>query len=293
MAEESQVQSPGDLEAVILAESFDLLSSIVGPYMYKVSGGPGEQQAIFATAEIHALFYIRVHEFLADATRISTVSSIPSALSLFSGGRWLASRYPERADRAGLRGAYDAANEWLEQKHRIVFWAPSIWRHLRLELPMFALISMRANMEKHQLLRLSKEIGRLRSRLGQSGCQVSLLETVKVRPEFYEHIRGVLEYHATQVAEVVARCFLALYRFVRELYLENPTNNLDAIRVPEDITDDAFRYMYASTVFQLSQWTEDRIASSVPETAPSFRKAYPQHAAWDVIESERRYNPGT
>lgn len=288
MAEASQVQSPGDLEAVILAESFDLLSSIVGPYMYEVSGGPDEQQATFATAEIHALFYIRVHEFLADATRISASNSIPSTLSLFSGGRWLATRYPELAERAGLRSAYNATNEWLEQTHRIVFWAPSIWRHLRLELPMSSLISMRANMEKHQLLRLSKEIRRLHSRLVQSGCDISLLDAINVRAEFYEHIRGMLEYHATQVAEHVAGCFLGLYRFVRELYLENPTNNMDAIRVPDDVSDDVFRYMYASTVFQLSQWSEDRIASSTPQTAPSFRKSYRQHAAWEVVDSERR-----
>jgi hypothetical protein len=62
MADVYQVVSPGDPEAVILAESFDLLRSIVGDYMYRVSGGKETQKAILDSAETHALSYIRVHE---------------------------------------------------------------------------------------------------------------------------------------------------------------------------------------------------------------------------------------
>lgn len=288
MTEVSQVKTPGDLEAVVLSESYDLLRSMVGPYMYRVSGDPGQQQATFGSAEIQALFYIRVHEFVADATRISASPNVPSSLSLFSGGHWIAERHPAHAQRTGFKAAYDQAKHWLSAAHRIVFWAPSIWRHLRLELPMSTLVAMRANMEKHQLLRLDSEIRRLHSRLNQSGCDVSLLDTVNARGEFEDHIRGMLEYHATEVAEHIARCFRGLYHFVRELYLQNPTNNLDAIAVPSDISDDVFRYMYASTVFGLSQWTDQRIVSSIPETAPSFKMSYPQNQDWGIVDSERR-----
>jgi hypothetical protein len=256
--------------------------------MYQVSGGSGQQQVMFESGEIHALFYIRIHEFLADATNISTSASVPSSLSLFSAGLWLSDRHTERAERTGLRGAYEAAREWLEKTHRVVFWVGGMGRHLRLELSMATLIAMRANMEKHQLLRLNKEMRRLHSRLVQSGCDVTLIDAMNARREFYDHIRGMLEYHATQVAEHVGRCFLGLHRFVRELYLENPTNNLDVMAAPRDISDDVFRYMYTSTVFQLSQWTEERIESSVPQTAPSFKMEYPQHDEWTIVDSERR-----
>jgi hypothetical protein len=97
-----KVTTAGDLEAVILAESFELLSDIVGPYMYRVSGEPGQQQAMFVSSELLALFYIRVHEFLADATDISRAAGVPSSLSLLSGGLWLAERYESIAGRAGL-----------------------------------------------------------------------------------------------------------------------------------------------------------------------------------------------
>jgi hypothetical protein len=287
MSESFQPKTAGDVEAVTLAESYDLLSSVVGPYMYQVSGAPGEQQAIFASAEIQALFYIRVHEFLAEAPVRSSPTSVPHALSLFSGGGWIAQRHPTRAKRTGLEDAYNRADQWFSRVHRIVFWAPSISRHLRLELPMKTLIAMRANLEKHQLLRLEQEIQRLHSKCIQSGCHLSVIEAVAVREEFESHVRGMLEYHATQVAELIARYFLALYRFIRELYLEHPTNNLDQISAPPDISDDVFRYMYAATIVGFARWTESRIESSIPTTAPAFKQSYPQHETWSVIDTEQ------
>lgn len=286
MAEPFLLVSPGDLEAVILAESFDLLGSVIGPSMYRVSGKSGQQQAMFASAEVHALFYIRVHEFLADATHISSSPAIPRTLSLFSGGGWLCNRYPERSRHTGLREAYNHAATWFSTVHRVVFWAPSISRHLRLALPMSTLIAMRANIEKHHLLRLTAEVRRLRSRCVASGCELSVAEAITVHDEFKDHITGMLAYHATEVAEHIGRYFFALYRFVRGLYVEHPTNNLDVMPYPSDISDDIFRYMYTSTVFQLSQWTEERIASSTPRIGPAFTKPYPQRD-WGIVDSER------
>ncbi|HEX5408753.1 MAG TPA: hypothetical protein VFW89_03180 [Gemmatimonadaceae bacterium] len=283
----SLLSTPGDLEAVILAESFDLLGKLIAPYMYRVSGDPGQQQALFASSEVQDLFYIGVHEFLADATRVSSSPGVPSNLSLLSGGGWLCKQHPERAARAGLIEAHTRATSWFATVHRIVFWAPDVCRHLRLELPMTTIVAMRANLEKHQLLRLTTEIRRLRSKLAQSGCALSIAETVAARPDFDDHIRGMLEYHSTEVAEHLGRYFLALYHFVREIYLERPTNNLDALAFPSDVSDEIFRYMYVSTVFRLSGWTEQRIVSSTPETAPSFKATYPQHRDWDIVESER------
>lgn len=287
MADPSPIKTVGDLEAVVLAESYDLLSSVVGPYMYAVSGRPGEQQAVFGSSEIQAIFYIRVHEFLAVTTKVPAVDGVPQALSLFSAGAWLSQRFPEEAREAGLDTAHHRADEWLKRVHRIVFWAPSVGRHLRLELSMATLIAMRANLEKHQLLRLDREIRRLRSKCAQSGCELSLSEAVAARGEFEDHIRGMLEYHATEVAEHVGRYFFAFYHFVRQRYLVHPTNNLDDIPYPGDISDDVFRYMYTSTLLRLSGWTESRILSATPETASSFKGPYPQHAEWSIVESEQ------
>ena len=112
MQEQFRPQSAGDLEAVILAESYDLLSSVVGPYMYRVSGLPGEQQAVFASSEMQALFYIRAHEFMADATDLSSSPAVPSTMSLLSGGRWISQRHLQQARRTGLHQAYERAHEW-------------------------------------------------------------------------------------------------------------------------------------------------------------------------------------
>ena len=283
-----KVTTAGDLEAVILAESHEALSDIVGPYMYTVSGDSGQQQAMFATSEVFALFYIRVHEFLADATNISPDGEVPSTLSLLNGGLWLADRYSSLAEQSGMTEAYQRARSWFDQQHRLVFWAPSVWRHLRLELSMKQLIAMRSNMEKHQLLRLNNEIKRLQSACAKSGCELTSRQAVAVRDEFEQHLQGMLHYHATEVAEMVAGCFLGLHGPVCELFKRNPSNDLSTYEYPQDISDDVFRYMHASTIFTLSRWTDGRIRASMPSTSPSFKKPYPQHRGWDDPEFTSR-----
>lgn len=285
MSSRLRMKTEGDLEAVVIAETYDLLASVVGPYMYRVSGPPGEQQAMFQSREAQALFYVRVHEFLADAS-LPVVDSAPANLSLFNAGLWLAQKYPDEAKSAGLDHAYGAAQAWFSIIHRVVFWAPSVRRHLRLEVPMQTLIAMRANMEKHRLLRLDREIRRLRAKCSASGCELSIVETVAAREEFEEHLRGMLNYHGTEVTENVARCFLAVYEFLRNRYMQNPTNKLDQVLCPAGVTDDVFRYMYASAVVGLSRWTERRIVESLPEIARCLKGPYPQHAAWEIVESE-------
>jgi hypothetical protein len=91
----------------------------------------------------------------------------------------------------------------------------------------------------------------------------------------------MMEYHATEIAELAGRYFLGLYHFVRTRWRRTPTNNLDLIPAPVGITDDAFRYMYASTLHGFSSWTEDRILEFVPETGSHFKPPYPQHDAPD------------
>lgn len=255
--------------------------------MYAVSGDRGEQQAVFASAEVHALFYIRVHEFVAASTKVPASLGGPKPFSLLSAGEWIATRHPERAEWAGLKEAQRRAQAWFDQTHRIVFWAGSLGRHLRLELPMTSIVGMRSNLEKHQLLRLDREIRRLQSKCVESGCALSLAQAVAAREEFNAHIRGMLAYHATFVAESLGSYFLALYRFVHEIYLERPTNVLKQILPLSETSDEVFRYMYASTISGLSAWTEERIKASIPSISPSFRPEYPQHAEWTVVDSER------
>lgn len=280
-------QTDGDLVAVILAESFDLLGRIVGPYMYTVAPDRDGDVASFQTAEMHALFCIRVHEFLADATRVSPGTQLPQSLSLLNGGAWIADHDADRADRTELRAAYGRAISWFAREQRIVFWSGSLQRHLRLTLPMSGLLSMRANMEKHQLLRLAKEIERLHGRCTAAGCDLTMAQSVAARPEFEAHVKGMLEYHSTEIAEHVGGCLRALHAYASDIYRANPTNNLDLATAPSDLSDDVFRYMYTSTVFQLSQWTEHRIVSATPRTPASLKKPYRQHNEWSIVERER------
>lgn len=282
----NMVETEADLEAVLLAEAFSLLAAVIGPYTYTVSGRRGQQQALFANADAYTLFYIRVNEFLAERELRGALAAARPSVSLLSGLEWLASRYAGEAKVAGLDQACHQARDWVTATHHIVFWAPSIWRHVRLSLPARTMIAMRANFEKHHVMRLDQELTRLRRKCAAAGCPLSVAETLGVRAEFDDHLKGMLEYHATRVVELLGRLLLSQWNFVRRRYEQNPTNNLDLIAGSAQYSHEVFRYMYGSTVLGLAQWSEERITSCIPETAPSLLGTYPQHKPWDDVASE-------
>jgi hypothetical protein len=279
--EQFRITTAGDLEAVIVAETYDLLSSVFGPYTFEVSGLPGQQQAVFASESAFTLFCVWMYEFVAQEPRAYTGPEKISDRSLFGGGLWLAERYATEAKAAGLDVAGQELLGWLERPIRVRFWSGSLGRHVSLNESFRTLMAPQAHFAKHSLLKLGREITRLREMAGRANCPLTEAEAVDARDEFRAHLEGMMEYHATELAELAGRYFLSFFRFVRGRYEENPTNRLDQIRPPADISDEVYRSMYASAVVGLARWTERRIESSIPQTADSFKNVYPQHDAPD------------
>jgi hypothetical protein len=134
---------------------------------------------------------------------------------------------------------------------------------------------------KHSLLKLGREAIRLRDMAVRAGTSLTTAEAVAAREEFVAHLSGMMEYHATQLAELVGKYFVAFHRFVKNRYNKYPTNNLDLIPAPDGISDDVYRYMYAHAVVSFSGWSQARIEEFVPDTASCFKPEYPQHEAPD------------
>lgn len=198
-------------------------------------------------------------------------------LSLFDGGLWLIERYPDEAATAGWAHEAGELKEWMDRPVRIRFWSGELCRHLEFEEPFRGILGSHANLLKHNLLKLGVELRRLQRRCARSGAQLTDAQVVGARDEYAAHLKGMMEYHATEVAERVGRYFLGFYRFVCARYERNPTNNLDEMAMPSGMTDNLFRYLYASTIFSFAGWKEERLMSSIPETGLHFKPPYPQH----------------
>lgn len=282
MTERFRIRTAGDLEAVTISETFHLLSDVFGPYCFTVSGDPGEQQALFMTEAHHRLFISAVQEFIAEATDVTEgQDGIPRNLSLFGAGLWLIGQHAEEAESANWTRAATELERWLDRPVRIRFWSGEIWRHVEYEAPFKRTFTAHANLIKHGLLKLGPEIRSLRAACAAGGAELSEAEAVAAIPEYAAHIQGMMEYHATEVAELAGEYFFGLYRFVRTRWERTPTNHLDRIPPPPGVTDDVFRYLYASTLFQFSGWTEARIRGSIPGTGRHLRRIYPQHEGRD------------
>lgn len=235
--EQFRITTAGDLEAVIVAETYDLLSSLLGPYTFKVSGPPGAQQAVFANEAAFTLFYIW-YEFVAQEPAVFTGPEKITDRSLLGGGLWLADRYGSETTAAGLNVAGQQLLDWLERPIAVRFWSGSLWRHVSLNESFRTLMAPQAHFAKHSLLKLGREITRLSEMAGRASGPLTEAEAVDAREEFKAHLHGMMEYHATELAELVGRYFLSFYRFVRGRYDENPTNRLVQIRPPAGISSD-------------------------------------------------------
>ena len=164
------IKTAGDLEAVIVAETYDLLSSVFGPYTFEISGSPGQQQVVFAAEPAFTLFYILMYEFVAQEPSVFTGPEKVTDRSLLGGGVWLAQRYGEEAQAAGLDVAGQELLEWLERPIAFRFWSGSLGRHVALNESFRTLMAPQAHFAKHSLLKLGREITRLREMADRANC---------------------------------------------------------------------------------------------------------------------------
>ena len=280
-SEKFRLASLGDFEAVFVAETFALLSEVFGPYCFTVSGAQGDQQVVFRSAAEHRLFYIRMHEFVAEATDVYSGEEAPHSLSLLDGIAWLTKRFPDEAAAAGLDVAVKKLTSWLDRVVRVRFWSGALWRHLTFSDSFRTLLAPQAHFSKHTLLKLGIEVRRLRRMCERAGCIITDAEAVAAKDEYAAHLDGMMQYHATELAELAGRCFLAFHRLLKARFEKNPTNNLDLIQAPAGVTDDVYRYLYASTVVSFSGWTESRILEFIPETRRNLKLPYPQQESAD------------
>jgi len=276
------ISSEGDLEAVVLFETLDLLAGLLHPAFFTIHGAPGEQNVSFLTRELWVLFFIRVHELLAPETGVARFPGAPSSVSLFSGLEWLCARYPDESS-PDLAYAVRAADSWLTASKRVVVWSGALDRHLRCEVSLQQLISIYANLAKHSFLKSTRQVDRVRRLCSSAGPTITFEDSMAARDEFFQHIEGMLQFHSTRLVEYLGAVFLALRDFVARRAVPR-TNVVDDIKPPSPTSSSTFHFMYAEALWRFSGYSHERIQSCTPSTSPSFTGEYAQHAGWDDVE---------
>ena len=277
MKDRFEIRSVGDLEAVTIAETFDLLAGVFGPYCFTVVGAPDAQQAYFGSSANQTLFYLKANELLAVANGIAVPGVSKKDMSLMDAGEWLAEQLAADETGCGLKSAVCSLQTFLNEELRIRFWCGALGYHLELRQSFAALLRFHANFEKHSLLKLSVEVRRFRVALSAAGCELSYSEVLVARDEFSAHIKGMMEYHATELAEMLGHYFVALFRLTIGRVDGSHEGRRTLLYYPAGITDEFFQELYSSAILTFSGWSEERILRFIPKTASTFKLPYPQH----------------
>jgi hypothetical protein len=277
MKDRFEIRSIGDLEAVTIAETFDLLAGVFGPYCFTVTGSEDAEQAYFGSSASHTLFFLKANELIAVAKDIAVPGVSKKDLSLIDAGEWLAAQFAPNETGAGVQLAISNLQTFLNEEFRIRFWSGALGYHLQLKQSFAELLRFHANFEKHSLLKLSVEVRRLRAALSTAGCELSYSEVLVARDEFSAHIKGMMEYHATELAEMLGHYFIALFRLASDRVDKSFEGRRTLQYYPAGITDEFFQDLYSSAILTFSGWPEERIVRFIPKTASILKLPYPQH----------------
>jgi hypothetical protein len=267
------IQSEGDLEVVVLFESHELLSSIIGPDLYGFAGSPERGSAQPHDTPSFELFLIRVVELFADGPRSATINGQQQNWSLLRGLSWLTKRYPEEAIASGLGLSTRTLVEWLEQEAPVSFWCADVDTQVILPMSRQQLISITANGTKHHILRLSDVLGKLDRQCCKAGYSFSAQQLLPVFRSLLEEGRSRLRYHFSYLVEMLAHMFLALNEIVVARFEWNPTNDVRNIQQPPGVTSDVFRDLYGH-VLVFKRYSKSRITDFTPDTWPYLRLRY-------------------
>jgi hypothetical protein len=269
-----RVSSAGDLEVAVLHEAHDLMADIVTPFLYSVSGAPGDQQAVFKSAEAFRLFAIRASELWSEARENVSVPGAPQNVSVLGGLQWLTPQLKERAA-VDLAAALAELSSWLDQPDSCRFWCGALSDHFEFTVPRRHLWTLWANAIKHTFLRLQKVTKQISGWCDASGKPVKDSDVLYVLEAFEEWLAGYCEYHATRLAELIGRVLLALNKLVHERWEANGRTN-DARRIAHPPGTSTFFQDLHTSVLVFHRYDESRITDYLPETSPNLRKPYLQ-----------------
>lgn len=256
----------------MLHEAHDLMADIITPFLYSVSGSTGDQQAVFKSAEAFRLFAIRVSELWSEARSNVTVDGAPPNLSILAGLHWVTPRLTEKSA-AELNIRLTELSCWLDDVDPSRFWCGDLDEHFEFRVARRHLWTVWANSIKHTFLRLQKVATQVSAWCQSAGKPVKDSDVLYVLDAFEEWLSGYCEYHATTMAELIGRVFLALNRVVVERWEANGRSN-DSRRISHPAGASTFFKDLHTSVLVFHRYDNDRITNYIPTTSRNLRPTY-------------------
>lgn len=284
---ESINYTEGDLEVAILSESLEAFYGIINHDLYKVYGNPPNQNIMFHNSSCFDLFLIRLQEVFAESSwPVTVINGKRKNLSLLSATIWFTERYPEESEVARLTLGANTLHNWLNEVRPFEFWDGK--QNITFQLTRKDVISIGANLSKHNLLRLSSVLEKIYDRCKNDAGMVDLKKSdvIHIIDPFLQELQSRLLYHSTYLVEILFDYFAAINRVVIKRKIEYTVVKTEKcklnvgdiitmadLKYPEGLTSWDFEDLYSSTLIFRS-FDEERFRCLRPVTSKSLKLRY-------------------
>ena len=252
-------------ESIILNSAWGMIDEMVNWAMFVKNDESGPTNLLFETRHHARLFIILLGDFLSQVRAFKQKSiplglkeapsnARPSDLTFIFHLRQVCGEPKLGMDATGLGERIETFADWLEGD----FVAPGV--HLPaidvtadLRVKRFRYIKMCGDIAKHNLARLSTNVGHLRKLLETAGYPVSEQEACLAVEDFFEwFFDDIFNYHSSQTAEFLNNIRWAIFEYLQPEYQRSWHLTDDATpdfprysyHVPAEITKPVARAMY-------------------------------------------------
>jgi len=224
----------------------EAIDDIVNHALLEVHAGAdsGEATVMFSTAQHRDLFLIRALDFVSESGSPLLSGIEGSCLAILAQATQRCTLGTSE-DAARLNAAVEGLKAWIGESVPLPLWLPTLQREVTLTVPRRELVRLCGNQAKHNLSRLTRVAGALRSALNEVGASVTVEEVLLALNDFKEPLgEGYFLYHATRLVELLNEVRWGIQVYLRPVFEEAYTPDEGAelrrwtYRMPLDVRQD-------------------------------------------------------
>jgi hypothetical protein len=252
-------------ECIILNSAWEMIDGMVNWAMFVRNDRTKPTNLMFETSQHSRLFVILLGDFLSQLRPFrgqpvplglnpAPPNAPPSDLTFLYYLRQVCANPMFALDASDLSARTEAFATWLEGE----FTAPGVNLHaikvvVDLRIPLYRYIKICGDIAKHNLARLSMNVGHIQTLLEASGHPVSEQEGYLAVENFFEWFHDdIFIYHSSQIAEFLNNIRWAIFDYLQPEFARSwhqtdestPGTPMYAFHIPEDCTEPIARAMY-------------------------------------------------
>lgn len=201
-------------EVILLRNVYDHIGEMVNFSLLEIQDYQGKSLIMFKDMNQRKLFFILLVDFLSVTDKKGPIEQIS-----FLGGLLKICENPQLVQNQSekeLRDVVQRFRNWLHERRSIEIWIPSINQLVKLSIPRLDALKMTGDISKHNYLRASTVVERLREILKESGIEISFDQAMLVLPEFYERFHDdILIYLSSHICEFLNDIRWAIHKYLR------------------------------------------------------------------------------